>query len=182
MHVCFSPRLHRLLCTTCLCATLLPLSGCLVARVQGLEQEVERLTASNLALKQALDEQSLRSDSVAVGLEKLTERVDAMTPASAQWLLYRPGAAIKWYVDEQIQNIYLQFVDQGSDRSGVVVAVTSRVGSTQQTLRPGDAVEMRWTGSRPERVFSITCHRVQFNTDKTLSGLFSIQEVRGTGG
>ncbi len=169
--------------TQTLGALLLPLlTGCLTPRLTALEARLEQEVQARTALEASFEGQVLRFDSVATGLEKLNERLEASIPSSAQWLSFRPGAALKWYYDGQDEgsdpgeNVYLRFVEIGADRGSVVITLTTKAGSHQHLVRPGEAVEHRWDSSDSSLAFVITCHRILYSSDQSMYGLFSLLE------
>lgn len=160
-----------------LTTSLLPSgTGCIVDHMRALETRIAATEAKQAEFQAALENEALRSDSVATGLEKFAERLDAAVPPSAQWLKGEKGAAIKWYLDDQAQNVYVQSLEPAPVRGSMKVAINTKARTSQHVMRPGEAVEHRWTDPVPARSFIITCHRLLYAEDGSIYGLFSIIE------
>ncbi|MFM7203458.1 MAG: hypothetical protein ACKO6N_21940 [Myxococcota bacterium] len=138
-------------------------------RVQKLEKDVATLTAQLEAL-------TLRTDSVSVGLERLTGRVDGLLPPSAQWLKLEKGAVLRWYIDEQVQHVYVQFMDFEPEALKLQVALMSRSSAVTRSLQMGEGLEVRLQADEQRRAFSIRLHAYHQQPDGTRYALLSFVE------
>lgn len=138
-------------------------------RVQKLEKEVAALTAQLEAL-------TLRTDSVSIGLERLTGRVDGLVPPSAQWLKLEKGAVLRWYIDEKVQHVYVQFMDFEPEALKLQVALMSRSSAVTRSLQMGEGLEVRLQADDERRAFSIRLHAFHQQPDGTQYALLSFME------
>jgi len=151
-------------------------SSCISARIAALEERLETEVAEHEALAIRTDDQSLRSESVAKGLEKISERLNRAWPPNAQWLKLARGATIKWYLDQDINNVYVQFLEMDNAAAGVLISVTNGEKRAAHLIRPGEAVELLPSHSEGSRGLMICYHQQLKRADGSAYGLFSVLE------
>ena len=155
---------------------LVAVSGCPGPRYHELELQLEQTQKDLAELESTISAQALRSESVVVGLERLETRLDWVTPSSAQWLKLQPTSTIKWYVNKDAQNIYVQCLDYDAVTRGVGISIITRTGMIEELLHPEEVVEIAWQDGDKSITVIIAFHRLLHRNDGTIWGLFSLMQ------
>ena len=154
-------------------------SACVPAsRVARLEAEVDALRAQ-LDAEEELPDYELRLQSSTVAIEKNRERLDRIVPPDAQWMSLSFGASLKWYVDAEIDAVYVQFIDVDTQEAAVTVSLSTLSRQTTHRMHPGESVEQRMTELDPPRTVVLSLHRIRVTDGGAPVGLFSVVPLEG---
>lgn len=155
------------------------LLGCSAPSTRLRPAETEALSKRVEALEKALDSLALRTDSATTGLERLSSRLDSIRAPSAQWLRLDPAGVLRWYLDEDLQNVYARFSAWDGEKRLLSLSMTSRLGTIPVGLRVGESREITLQGAAGLRRFLLAFHHIATLEDGSVFALCSFSEGVG---
>lgn len=142
-------------------------------RLAQVELELAELRQA-VEAREAEPEYELRLQSSTVAIEKNRARLDRIVPPDAQWMLLEFGGSLKWYVDAEVDTVYVVFRELAEDEASVEVTFSTPERQTVHRMRPGETVEHRMEGLDPPRAVALTLHRIRHTDGGPSLGLFSV--------
>lgn len=140
------------------------------------EERLKALEARSQTQHESLEGLTLRVDSVSTGLDRLTERLNQAIPPTAQWIKLEKGSVLRWYIDEQLQSVYGQFMSFQPATSKLELALSTREGSQVFALAVGQGVEVKLNDGKQARAFTLRTHTLLQLADQSWYAQVSLVE------